>query len=179
MKRELQTTLKHELLSAGASKSEADELAAVAQRLQALRAIPESQTTRPHFRLVPVLSVAVVAPLVGMALVTFSQPSLPGSWLYPVKRLSENTAVAANPNYRATLMMRRADEVRQLVADDAGADKVSATLSTYQAEATAYKSVNYPAFTYCRSNLKQAEQHANSAEKAQIAAVLKNLGDVN
>jgi len=183
MKRERQATLRRELLGAGASAAEADELAGLAQRLSALGTVPERRPERrkaaARFGLLPAASVAVVALLVGMAVVAFAQASLPGSWLYPVKRVSENAVVAADPGYRATLMMRRADEVRQLVADDAKPGAVSATLGTYRAEAVAYKAENYPAFAYCRSNLQQAEKHAGAQEKQQIAAVLKTLGDID
>lgn len=171
--------LKRELCSSGASAGEAEVLAGLAQRLQALRIVPERRGARFRFGLLPALSMVAVALLIGMATVAFSQTSLPGSWLYPVKRVSENTAVAASPDYRATLMMRRADEVRQLVTNGASTSRVTATLSLYQTEAAAYKSVNYPAFAYCRSNLKQAEQRATPAEKTQIAVVLKNLGDID
>jgi len=179
MKRKSYRTLKTELLSAGASATEADELASLAGRLRTLRAAPERQKAALRFGLLPASLVAMVTLLVGMAVVSFSQSSLPGNVLYPVKRVSENTAVAANPSYRATLMMRRADEVRQLVANGASSGRVSATLDLYQTEAAAYKSENYPAFAFCRSNLQQAEKRANPAEKAQIAEVLKNLGDVD
>jgi hypothetical protein len=179
MKLNRQVTLRRELLGAGASAAEADELAGLAQSLSVLKAAPGRNRAPQRFGLLPVSAMAVAVLLVGMAVVTFAQASLPGGWLYPVKRVSENAAVAVDPDYRATLMMRRADEVRQLVADGAKPGTVSATLGTYRTEAAAYKTENYPAFVYCRSNLQQAEKHAGVQEKRQIAAVLKTLGDID
>ena len=178
-----QDTLRRELRSSGASVVESDELLHLAGRLSSLRAVPRTTALQSRkrafaYRLLPTSAVAVLALLVGMSTVAFAQNSLPGNWLYPVKRLSENTAVAVHPDYRATLMMRRADEVRQLVADNASTSRVKATLADYQVQAKAYTATNYPAFDYCKSNLHQAEQTANSSEKQMIASVLKNLGDI-
>ncbi len=68
--------------------------------------------------------------------------------------------------------------MRQLVADGAGSGRVETTLSAYSAEAAAYKTANYSAFVYCKTNLQQAETGANPAEKHMIVAVLKNLNDI-
>lgn len=174
------TGLRRELMDSGASVAEARELAQLAGRLHQLRAEPTATRSKPLWlRLAPASAAAVVALVAGMSLTAFAQSSLPGSWLYPVKRISENTAVAVHPQYRATLMMRRADEVRQLVAKGSSGGRVEATLADYQQVAKAYKGTNYPAFEYCKTNLQQAEQGATAAEKQAIAGVLKTLGDIN
>jgi hypothetical protein len=125
------------------------------------------------------MTAAVVFLLIGMTSVASAQTSLPGNWLYPVKRLSENTAVKFNPNYRATLMMRRADEVKQLIGAQADSKQVIATLAAYDVQAASYKSKNYPAFAYCKSNLEQAAAQANPVEKQHIATTLASLTDIN
>jgi hypothetical protein len=122
---------------------------------------------------------AAVFLVVGMGGVSLAQSSLPGSWLYPVKRASENAAVAVDPSYRATLMMRRASEVQQLVGKGASQQRVLATLTSYQAEAAAYKTKNYAAYSYCKANLQQAEASANPAEKQMIASTLRSLSDTD
>lgn len=183
MKTKFKNTLRAELVSAGARQAEADELVRMSDRLRRLRddvpkAVPAPRRS-VRLRLIPLGAVAVLALLIGMSLVGVAQGSLPGSALYPVKRLSENTAVLMDPNYRATIMMRRADEVRQLIADGASSGRVTATLASYQTTAAAYKGSNYPALQYCKTSLLRAEKNANPTEHQQIAGVLKTLGDID
>jgi hypothetical protein len=118
--------------------------------------------------------------LIGASLVMFSQNSLPGGWLYPVKRLSEQTAVLAQPDYKATIMMHRAQEVQSLVARHEASQRVLATLTAYQQEANAYKAraSNYSAFEYCKANLEQAAARANPQERRAIQATLASLQTV-
>jgi len=180
MKKHAQDTLRQELLGSGATIAEANELLQVAGKLRTLKAAPMAAIRKPLWlRLLPTAAVAAIVLLIGTSTMAFAQSSLPGSWLYPVKRLSENTAVAVDPGYRATLMMRRADEVRQLIAADASFDTVNATLAQYKVEAAAYKTANYSAFEYCKTNLQQAERSASPSEKQMIAGVLKGLGDID
>jgi len=127
---------------------------------------------------VGVASIAGLA--VGMALVMFSQTTLPGSILYPVQKLSDSMAVSVNPDYRGTVMMKRAQEVKQLIADHASSNLVLATLDDYKSEASAYTSVsaNYAVFDYCKSSLQQAATIATNPERQAIDATLSSLNDV-
>lgn len=175
--------LQSELRLAGASDKEARELTQLASRLKKLQSPrTESAPQRKRSawaRLLPTTGVAVVALLLGMSSVTLAQSSLPGSLLYPVKRLSENAAVTVDPSYRATLMMRRANEVEQLIGKRASTKQVLTMLGAYNVQASAYKSKNYAAFAYCKSNLQLAMADANSTEKQAITITLNSLQDVD
>ena len=176
--------LSNELSSAGANSHELPSLLRLADDLTVLRhshaaaAKPLLPRSRSRW-LLPSLSSACFL-LLGMGVVMLAQPSLPGNWLYPVKRLSEQTAVLAQPGYRATIMMHRAEEVHSLVAHHASSQKVLATLAAYQSDATAYRSTpgNYSAFEYCKSSLRQAETQANAQEQQAIKTTLASLEDV-
>ena len=113
-----------------------------------------------------------------MALVIFSQDVLPGNWLYPVQKISDNTAVALHPSYRGTVMMKRADQVKQLVAENAGRRDVLAALGDYQNEAAAYRSgatTDYALFDYCKADLQQAADKATGPERTAITKTLSSL----
>jgi len=99
--------------------------------------------------------------------------------LYPAKKLSENVAVAVKPSYKATIMMRRSYEVQQLISHNTGEHKVLSTLADYQAAAASYKAHNYPAFEYCKGNLKQAAVNANPSERQAINIALAKLPDAD
>ncbi len=174
--------------SAGASASEITELAGIASNLNQLKASksPSSGSVLHDQRqsrwrtLIPVGLTSITGLALGMALVILSQTVLPGSWLYPVQKLSDNVAIAVHPNYRGVVMMKRAQEVKQLVAQHANSDTVLATLADYRNEAAIYKSVstNYAAFEYCKSNLQQAAQTAPNPERQAINDTLSALKNV-
>jgi hypothetical protein len=172
-KRILQT----ELRQAGASKSETAELAQVATQLKVLSTHAVVPVSRPNWyrRLLPLSMASVAGLLIGAMLIAYAQTSLPGSWTYPVKKLSEQAAVLFDSNYRATLMMRRSQEVRELIHNGADQQIVLATLLDYQHEAAAYKSTNYAAFEYCKSNLVQAAGVAPATERSAIRNALSSL----
>lgn len=174
--------LHSELRGTGASESEARELTALAGRLGDLKNASPSPThvfgRRLWVRFVPASLAGAVFLLLGMSSVTFAQSSMPGNWLYPVKRLSEDVTVKANPNYRATLMMRRADEVRALIANHANPLLVNDTITAYKAQAAAYTNKhNYAAFEYCETSLKLAAANATPGEKSMIDNSLEKLHD--
>jgi hypothetical protein len=180
--------LREELKSAGANGREINELVAVAGNLKQLKSAGKASLKPaalylPRSRwsiIVPAGLTALTGLALGMALVISSQAVLPGSWLYPVQKLSDNVAVAVHPQYRGTIMMRRAQQVQQLVAKRAGSPVVLATLADYRAEALAYKSTsaNYAMFEYCKTSLRQAAVIAPNPERQAINKALLALGDV-
>ena len=186
MNKDILNMLSIELKGAGASDAEIRGLLNLASDLGRLTPDNHSKqrltlrSTGPPFRLPLLVLGGMACLLIGMSLTTFAQTSLPGSWLYPAKRLSEQAAVLIQPAYRAAIMMRRAQEVRSLVADHAGSRTVLATLSAYQTAASAYKFdvTNYSAFEYCKTNLEQAETRATSQEQQAIKTTLASLQDV-
>jgi len=180
--------LREELKSAGANSQEINELVAVAGNLKQLKSAGKSLAKPAGSRqrrsrwaiIVPVGLTALSGLALGMALVIFSQTVLPGSWLYPVQKLSDNVAVAVHSQYRGTIMMRRAQQVQQLVARRASSPVVLATLADYRAEASAYQSTstNYAMFEYCKTSLRQAAVIAPNPERQAIDKALLALGDV-
>lgn len=180
--------LKTELRQAGASDSEVNELAGLVGNLKQLKnakGVDELTVMkfqrRAKWRLFIPVSVASIAGLaVGMAIVIFSQTTLPGSLLYPVQKLSDSVAVSVNSSYRGTVMMKRAQEVKQLIANHANSSLVLATLSDYISEASVYKSVssNYAEFEYCKDNLRQAANMSTGSERQAIEGSLSTLKDV-
>lgn len=172
----MKDNLHQQLISAGAKDTEIDDLLAVAA---GLKTVPAKQHRRsnPWLGFGPLSLTALAGIVIGMALVIFSQTVLPGSRFYAVQKLSDNLAISIGPGYRGTIMMKRAQQVKQLVASRASSSVVLAALNDYQAEAAAYKSVpaNYSVFEYCRANLQQAASSAPVAERTAINRTLDSL----
>lgn len=176
-------SLRKELELAGATDSEIKELLPLASRLKQLKsskAVPRRRHRTRWQSLLPVGITSLTGLAMGMALVILSQSVLPGSLLYPVQKLSDNVSMSVDPAYRGTVMMKRAQQVKQLIAEHASSNLVLATLADYQTEATAYKSApaNYTVFEYCKSNLQQAANMAPALERQAINKTLSSLNDV-
>ena len=180
-----QKALHRELKGAGASSRESQELAGIASRLGVLKNsdVPQATGSRPRkkLRLALIIGIPAVTGLaLGMFLVVVSQTVLPGSTLYPIQAGSDSLAAAVSPSYRGTVMMKRAEQVKQLIHNGAPADKVLATLADYEKQAASYKSAasNYAAFEYCKNNLQQAAQQATNSERQAITKALVSLSAV-
>ncbi|HVA11582.1 MAG TPA: hypothetical protein VNG32_05490, partial [Candidatus Dormibacteraeota bacterium] len=135
MKNHSTKNLRGELESAGATTSEIDELIAVASNINKLKS-SKNLAVKPSIKrrrqinwkgLVPVGVTSLSGLALGMALVILSQTVLPGSLLYPVQKFSDTIAISLNTNYRGTVMMKRAQEVKQLIAKHANSNLVLAT----------------------------------------------------
>jgi hypothetical protein len=179
--------LQEELTLAGATDTEIKGLLPVAAHLTQLKNAQASRLKATAHRqqqrrwkalLIGIPAIAGVA--LGMALVIFSQTVLPGSLLYPIQNVSDTVAMSVDPRYRGTVMMKRAQQVKQLVADHAHANLVLATLADYQTEALAYTSApaNYAVFEYCKANLQQAAAIAPRSERQAIHNTLLSLSNV-
>jgi hypothetical protein len=180
-----QRQLKKELRQAGANPGELAELMPIASKLSLLKTdkTADSETHSKasyvlHFMRPTALAAFGVA--FGMFLVIVSQSALPTSWLYPVQNVSDSIAIDLHPAYRATIMMKRAQQVNELVANHSGSRKVLATLAEYVKEADAYKVMpraNYAAFEFCKSNLQQAAAIAPNPERLAIESTLTTLNN--
>jgi hypothetical protein len=165
-----------ELLAAGASRIEAKRLSVLAAELSGLGAqrqpIQRPRQTR-RWRYVPAAAIAVLCLLLSATLFEGAQAALPGSWLYPLQRVSDNVAIGIQPAYRGTLMMKRAQQVRWLAAKHAAAPAVLAVLADYTQAAAGYRhsSDNYPVFEFCESNLRQA---AAATPDASVQGAIKH-----
>lgn len=175
--------LRSELKAAGASDGELKELVDVASGLSGLKSSGLPQLKQPRRKLRSVLAISVPAAVglvIGMLVIVASQTVLPGSPLYPVQASSDRVAAAIDPSYRGTIMMRRAEQVKQLISSGAPSNRVFATLADYKKQAAGYKSEasNYAAFEYCKNNLQQAAVHATNNERQAINETLSSLTDV-
>ncbi len=182
MSRQAQNNLSKELRSAGATDSEINELVVVVSKLKQLKKTPQSSSkTFISFRkLLPVGVASLTGLVVGTALIIVSQTVLPGNGLYPIQKLSDNLIISVNADYRGTVMMKRAQQVKQLIMRHASSKLVLATLADYQTEAAAYHSgtANYAEFEYCKDNLQQASRLAPPSEQQAINNVVQSLKDV-
>jgi len=169
-----------ELRQAGASDAEIRELLPIAANLHLLKEpeLPVFKPTpwwqafvKPAMFVIPSLAF-------GMAIIILSQAALPTSLLYPVQKLSDNVISGIQPSYKAEVMMKRAQQVNQLVNQKAESGVILATLASYSTNAKSYKTqshASYAAFEYCKSNLQQATAKASPAVRDAINASLKSL----
>jgi len=176
--------LKKELLQAGAEPNEAESLEAIARALHGLK---DQEPTFPRNTQIPfktigdrrrgVLAASLTATglAVGLIVGAIAQTTYPGATLYPVKELTENIAVAIQPGYRGTVMMHRAQEVKQLVAHRLSPNLVTTALENYKTEAASYKGGNYADFEYCENTLSQAEAMSSGAERLAIAQTITSV----
>jgi hypothetical protein len=114
----------------------------------------------------------------GLLLIAASQSVLPTSWLFPVQKATDSAAMAIHPQYRATVMMKRADQIHALVVGHANDQRILAALADYGAVVRSYKAVphtDYAAFQYCESTLKQAAREATPQVNQAIQASLESL----
>lgn len=175
------TRLSKELRMAGASDNEIQALLPIASSLKLLRGLLKASDAhrRRQPRFVKIVCLAVAGScLAVVALVAISQLVSPTSWLYGVQKLSDNVAVAIHPSFRATVMMKRARQVNELVAAHASSNEVMTALADYTDEAAIYKSMphaDYAAFEYCKSKLEQAASIAVPTERQAILQSLRPL----
>lgn len=180
--------LKKELTSVGATKSEVNELLPIALNLKRLKNTPDL-ATKPIVQverrvawktLIPTSLALMTGLALGIIVVIWSQTVLPGSLLYPVQKLSDNVAVSVSSSYRGMVMMKRAEQVKQLIGEHASSNLVLATLANYRTEASTYVTVskNYAVFEYCKDNLQQAAAIAPNPERQAINNTLLTLSNV-
>ena len=180
MKHSHQMRLRSELRAAGAGDAELKALLPIAANLELLQdASPARPSNRRNWsKFAKPAGFTLSGLAAGMLLVIVSQSVLPTSPLYPVQKLSDNLAAAVQPSYRADVMMKRAHQVHELVAQRAGSGAVLAALADYTSAAGAYKAAphtSYAAFDYCESNLEQAASIAPPGEKRAITQSLHSL----
>lgn len=181
-----QHQLKAELLHVGASRAEVNALLPLAARLGELNeeelpkvGLRKAQSSK--LRIFRTLAVTAAAVAVCLILVASSQSVMPTSWLFPVQKASDNVAMMVHPQYRATVMMKRAQQVNYLVSVHASTPQVLAVLKDYDRQAGAYKNMshaNYAAFEFCKTNLQQAAKAAPPQEHQAILASLQPLNDI-
>lgn len=173
-----QQQLRTELSQAGATAAELKQLLPVAANLSLLKETSAKTATGSWLKIAKPAAFVASGLTAGMLLIVVSQAALPTSWLYPVQKLSDNVAVSLHPQYRANIMMKRAQQVNALVANHADSRQVMATLADYSREASAYRAAahtNYAAFEYCKTNLEQAAAAASPEVRQAINGSLQSL----
>lgn len=178
MRHSPEKTLLHELQAAGASESEARELQSLALQLGQLKPRPARMHKRNWKLAVPIG--AAIGALAILLVVVLTRGVMPSNMLYPVQRVSDSVAIAVHPSYRATVMMRQAEQVRELVETHAPSSAVMTALNDYQHQASAYRAhyANYEVFEHCKDSLRQAANHANGQDRQAINHTLTGLQDV-
>ena len=172
--------LKQQLEQEQASATEVSELLPLAKQLGQLKIHRPAKKRRKAIgsRWLNIGLPALGGLVVGIAVIILSQSVLPSSWLYPVQSFSDSLATRVQPSYRATIMMKRAAQVQQLVVERARPVTILATLADYNAQVAVYKradSANYAAFAYCKSNLERAAAAAPTSVKSAITASLYSV----
>lgn len=179
--RDTRSQLRKELHQAGANAAEVDELLPIASQLNKLSARQVDSAKSNTYHLVRLLRPAAFTAsglVLGMLLVMVSQAASPTSILYPMQKFSDKVAIYVHPQYGATVMMKRAQQVNQLVSEHASSKQVLATLADYTIEANDYESTpraNYSAFEFCKTNLEQAASLASPQVKQAISNSLQSL----
>jgi hypothetical protein len=116
--------------------------------------------------------------IIGVLLVSLSQAAPPGSTLYPVQKAGDTAAMLVNPSYRASVMMKRAAQVHELVLIHAGQPQIMAVLANYTHVARNYMAsphTNYAALEYCETNLKAAAAQSSPPVRQAIMNSLQSL----
>ena len=181
---EQESTLEEELISAGATAAEAENLARLARRLPATRQLPLMQApasllegkriarrrglVRISSRVAMLVGSMATAAIVAAVVVVAAQGAMPGDALYSTKRASEAVALRIDPGFHDQMMMRRADEINQLVASGSNNNLIAATLASYDQSVTHDPAASYAARDYCAGMLEHAAAHANPAMRSQI-----------
>jgi len=175
--------LRKELRASGATAQEAGQLSRLAHDLRLLRQEGQDANDKNLLPLtlrrliVPSLYI-VLGVITGVFVLSSAQAALPNSWLFPVQKFSDNLTVRLYPQYRETIMMKRADQVNELVARRASDRATLDALADYTEIAAEYKSAphaNYAAFRYCKSRLMQAANGANPEVGRAIRGSLESL----
>jgi len=175
--------MRRELYTAGATTAEVDDLLLIADSLRLLRhsnsVVERKNRSRRGIKMIVVPAAYV---LIGIMVSTFiaviAQVASPDSWLFPVQKASDNVAVMLHPQYREVIMMRRADQVRELAVNESSARAQLGALTSYMEVADEYKNqphADYAAFRYCESQLSQAAKTATPQVRQAINRSLYSL----
>lgn len=180
--KEISGQLRKQLRQVGANSTEINELVPIASQLSKLSQRQAVTAQTPSFnwftRLFKPLTLIASGLVLGILLIVVSEAASPASFLYPVQKFSDGVAVDIHPQYRATVMMKRAQQVDQLISQHASSKRVLATLADYTQQANAYKvstHTDYSAFEFCKDSLEQAAISASPTVKQAIASSLQSL----
>lgn len=183
-----------ELKIRGLSQAEAEELNRLSRSLGQIGRFSRSEKVKDQFLtnllgakkkqlfvwphlFAPAVAFVLILIFLGAGSVVFAQKSLPGDFLYPVKRLSENVAVSLKPELEQEIVVRRSQEVKDLVEKKEDPGLVKNTLDEFSEETKKAKSRGYANGNLEEGvkNLEEARERSSEGERRQIEEVLNRL----
>jgi len=165
--------LHDELLAAGATKDEAEQLGVIADHISRLG---HTTKRRKNYRS-SIVSVLIGAAVACVVLITATQQVLPSSVLYPIENASDTALVILHPDYRGKRMMKQANQIEQLVRQHAPSNIVLASLTAYENDESAYQktATNYATLGHCKDSLQAAATIAPTNERQAITRVVDSI----
>ena len=186
--------LTKELKIRGLSQAQADELGEVAGSLRQIGRFPRSEEVKEQFLVkllgtrkkelfvwprlfAPTIAFVLILLVLASGSVALAQKSLPGDVLYPIKRLSENIAVSLKPSLEQGIVVRRSQEVKDLVEQKEDPGLVKDTLDDFSEDSQKAKSEGHANGNIEEGvrNLEEAKERSSDDEKKQIEETLKKL----
>jgi len=183
-----------ELKIRGLSQTEAEELGEAAKSIGQIGRFTRSNEVKEQFLIkllgtkekqsfvwprlfAPAIAFVLILAVLGTGSVVFAQKSLPGDVLYPVKRLSENVAVSLNPELEQEIVVRRSQEVKDLVEKKEDSELVKNTLDDFSEDSKEAKSKGHANGNLEEGvrNLEDARERSSEDERRQIEETLKKL----
>src|SRR3989344_2334034 len=183
-----------ELRIRGLPPAEAEELGQVATSFGELGRFARSEKVKEQFLVkllgarkkqlfawprlfAPAVAFVLILLVLGAGSVVFAQKSLPGDVLYPVKRLSENVAISLNPALEQEIVVRRSQEVKDLVEKKEDPELVKNTLEDFSEDSQKAKNKGHANGNLEEGvrNLEDARERSSEDERRQIDETLKKL----
>src|SRR3990172_6061690 len=187
-----------ELKIRGLSQTEAEELGEAAKSIGQIGRFTRSNEVKEQFLIkllgtkekqsfvwprlfAPAIAFVLILAVLGTGSVVFAQKSLPGDVLYPVKRLSENVAVSLKPELEQEIIIRRSQEVKDLVEKKEDPELVKNTIDDFSEDSQKAKSKGHANGNLEEGvrNLEDARERSSEAERKQIDETLKKLEEKN
>src|SRR3990167_10056218 len=190
--------LEKELKIRGLSQAETEELGQVAESITQIGRFSRSEKVKEQFLVkllgarkresfawsrlfAPAVAFVLILAVLGTGSVVFAQKSLPGDVFYPLKRLSENVAVSLNPALEQKIVVRRSQEVKDLVEQKEDPELVKDTLDDFSEDSQKAKSEGHANGNLEEGvrNLEDARERSSEVERKQIDEALKKLEEKN
>jgi hypothetical protein len=188
--------IKQELLDAGASEKEADELAYFSKNISNTLGFERSENVKKVFlesaknknnysyRSFMFLHKSIFASILGMflllgfATVVSAQDSVPGEPLYKVKRATENVVSFVNPSFNSEILKRRSREIKHLANPENSSKKteeLKTVIKDYENELEEHKDIDKAAIEESRANLEEARDGSDDEDRLEIENVIRRI----
>lgn len=192
-------TIIDELRAAGASRAEADQLIALIDDLKRTASSVPNRTVvptpeslirraeqpgdRPWWQQLALAPAGMLIALIagGATFALAASRSLPGDWLYPVKRTVEQAVVQVLPSQEAAIVLRQSEDIKQSVERRPGYPPTAVTpvLEDIQrAAAHNQLPIEKAKQQQIEHNLYDAQKHATGSVQTAIGHTLQVVKDV-